>query len=37
MHNNHTDEISYCPDCYNMAKGNKEDGKLSDWIKNKMR
>lgn len=33
MHRSHVLEIGYCPDYYNRTIGNKEDGKLSDWIK----
>ena len=27
-----TDDSSYCPDYLNRAKGNKEDGRIEDWI-----
>lgn len=27
-----TDDSSYCPDYHNRAKGNKEDGRIEDWI-----
>lgn len=33
MHRCHTLGIGYCPDYYNRTKGNKEDSKLNDWIK----
>lgn len=35
MHRNHVLEIGYCQDYYNRTVGNREDGKLSDWIKEK--
>ena len=27
-----TDDSSYCPDYYNRTKGNKEGGRIEDWI-----
>lgn len=27
-----TDDSSYCPDYHNRVKGNKENGRIEDWI-----
>lgn len=33
MHRCRMHDTGYCPDYQNRTTGNKEDGKLSDWIK----